>query len=196
MSDMEHHTLEPAQWLERYGDYLFNYAMVRVNDGNRAEDLVQETFLSGLKSADTFQGKSTERTWLTSILKRKIIDVYRKKSSSKEQSFDASDTRVSDADFYRSDGPFEGHWLEGMGPHSNSLLPEGPLEEDEFMKFIRLCVEQLPSKLASVFILKILDEEESGQICKDLGITSSNLWVMLHRARLKMRYCLENKWLK
>ncbi len=195
MSNTKEHTVDPQHWVERHGDYLFNYAVVRVNDRGKAEDLVQETFLAGLKARDRFRGESTERTWLTSILKRKIIDTYRKKYTSKESSFGEHEQTVFDGDFYRSEEPFRGHWLEGMGPNSHSLLPEGELEQAELMKFIRLCIENLPPQLAASFVMKMIDEEDSDTICKELGITSSNLWVMLHRARLRMRDCLEKKWL-
>jgi len=195
MSDLQEHTMDPERWVENYGDYLFNYAVVRVNDSNKAEDLVQETFLSALKARARFRGESTERTWLTSILKRKIIDTYRKKYSSKETSFGQHEETVFDGDFFRSEEPFRGHWLEGTGPNSHSLLPEGELEQEELMKIIRLCIENLKPQLAAAFIMKMIDEEDSDTICKELGITSSNLWVMLHRARLRMRDCMEKKWL-
>ena len=196
MPDSEGHMLEPQRWVERYGDYLFNFAIVRVNDREKAEDLVQETFLAGLKAKDNFMGKSTERTWLTSILKRKVIDIYRKQYSSRESSLDAYEQEVSDGDFYRSEDPFKGHWLEGKGPNSYSLLPDGEMEQEELARFIQLCIEGLPTQLAATFIMKMIDEEDSETICKELGITPSNLWVMMHRARLRMRDCLENKWLK
>jgi len=182
--------------MERYGDYLFNFAMVRLNDREKAEDLVQETFLAALKAMERFMGKSNERTWLTSILKRKVIDVYRKKYSAKESSLDAHEWDVSDGDFYRSEDPFKGHWLKGKGPNSYSLLPEGEMEEAELARFIQQCIEVLPSQLGIAFIMKMVDEEDSATICKELGITPSNLWVMLHRARLRMRDCLEKSWLK
>ena len=190
------HILEPHQWVERYGDYLFNYAIVRVNDTEKAEDLVQETFLSGLKAKDNFLGKSTERTWLISILKRKVIDTYRKQYSSKESSMSEYEQNISDGDFYRSEGPFNGHWLEGKGPHSHSLMPEGEIEQKELVTIIQQCISKLPPNLASAFVMKMIDETESDEVCKELGITPSNLWVMLHRARLKMRQCIESKWLK
>jgi RNA polymerase sigma-70 factor (TIGR02943 family) len=189
------HILEPHRWVERYGDYLFNYAIVRVNDREVAEDLVQETFLAGLKSEEGFRGASSERTWLTSILKRKIVDTYRKKYTSKESSFGEFEQTVLDGDFYKSEEPMKGHWLEGKGPSSNSFLPEGELERAELMEYIRLCIENLKPQLAAAFIMKMIDEEDSDTICKELGITPSNLWVILHRARLKMRDCLEKKWL-
>ena len=196
MAETPEHTLEPQHWVDRYGDYLFNFAMVRVNDAEKAEDLVQETFLAGLKGQGRFMGKSNERTWLTSILKRKIMDVYRKQYSSKQSSLDAMEGDVSDGDFYRSEDPFRGHWLEGKGPNSHSLLPEGDMEEAELAAFIQQCIERLPPQLGAAFIMKMLDEEDSETICKELGITPSNLWVMLHRSRLRMRECLEQSWLK
>lgn len=195
MSDKAEHKLDPEKWVERYGDYLFSYAIGRVNDSEKAEDLVQETFLAALKARQAFRGGSTERTWLTSILKRKIIDTYRKKYSSKESAFGSHEETVFDGDFYRSEEPFRGHWLEGRGPNSHSFLPEGELEQVELMKFINLCIEHLQPKLASAFIMRMIDEEDTETICKELSITPSNLWVMLHRARLKMRDCLEKKWL-
>jgi RNA polymerase sigma-70 factor (ECF subfamily) len=195
MSDTSEHKLDPQQWVERYGDYLFNYAVVRVNDTGKAEDLVQETFLAALKARDRFRGDSSERTWLTSILKRKIIDTYRKKYSSKEIAFGEHEETVFDGDFYRSEEPFKGHWLEGRGPNSHSFLPDGELEQQELMKFINLCIDNLQPQLAAAFVMRMIDEEDSETICKELGITPSNLWVMLHRARLRMRECLERKWL-
>jgi RNA polymerase sigma-70 factor (ECF subfamily) len=195
MPEENKHILEPHRWVERYGDYLFNYAIVRVNDREIAEDLVQDTFLAGLKSRDGFRGDSSERTWLTSILKRKIIDTYRKKYTSKESSFSEIEPTTLDGDFYKGEEPMRGHWLEGKGPNSNSFLPEGELEQAELMEYIRRCIENLKPQLAAAFIMKMIDDEDSETICKELGITASNLWVILHRARLKMRDCLEKKWL-
>ena len=152
MSYTNEHKLDPQNWVERYGDYLYSYAIGRVNDSGKAEDLVQETFLAALKARDRFRGASTERTWLTSILKRKIIDTYRKKYTSRESSFGEHDGTVFDGDFYRNEEPFKGHWLEGMGPNSHSFLPEGELEQEELMKFINLCIENLAAPLEAAFI--------------------------------------------
>jgi RNA polymerase sigma-70 factor (TIGR02943 family) len=196
MSEKGKHTLKPQMWVEQHGNYLFNYAIVRVNDREKAEDLVQETFLAGLKAKDNFQGKSSERTWLISILKRKVIDTYRKQYSSKVSSMSEYEQDISDGDFYRTEDPFKGHWLEGKGPHSNSLMPEDEMEEEELREIISRCIKNLPPNLAAAFAMKMINEADSDEICKELGITSSNLWVMLHRARLKMRTCVESKWLQ
>ena len=194
MAEGEKHTLEPQLWVDRHGDYLYNYTIVRVNDPEKAGDLVQETFLAGLKAMDSFQGRSSERTWLISILKRKIIDTYRKNATSRESSITEYEEQIWDGDYYRGVEPFRGHWIDGKGPNSHSLMPEGEMEQDELRRIMERCISLLPPNLASVFIMKMIDEAESEEVCKELGITPSNLWVMLHRARLKMRGCLESKW--
>lgn len=192
MKQPESHKLEPGKWVELHADYLYNFAVVRLSDEELAEDLVQETFLSALKGQKNFRGGSSERTWLVSILKRKIIDIYRKNSSSKE-------TRMlgdsfNDADFFKNEEPFQGHWKEGKGPHSHSLLPEGELENEELRKIIERCISLLPPGLSSVFVMKMIEEASSEEICKELDITPSNVWVMMHRARLKLRSCIESNW--
>ena len=121
MAGNSEHILDPQHWVERYGDYLYNYAVVRLNDPEKAEDLVQDTFLSALKARESFQGKSTERTWLISILKRKIIDTYRKQYSSKESSLGEYEMEIHDGDFYRSEDPFRGHLAE-FNPDKEYLL--------------------------------------------------------------------------
>ncbi|MDA3822514.1 MAG: sigma-70 family RNA polymerase sigma factor [Bacteroidales bacterium] len=194
MSEQGKYKLDPLQWLDKYADYLFNFAVSRLSDAEKAADLVQDTFLSALKAKDSFKGISTEKTWLTSILKRKIIDVYRKKSTSKESLMQDFDENVNDDSFYRSQEPFKGHWKEGEGPHSYSLLPEGEFENKELREIIEKCISFLPENLAAVFILKMIDEATSEEICKELDITPSNVWVMMHRARLKLRNCIENNW--
>jgi len=189
----ESHTLNPRAWVDNYSDYLYNYAIVRLSDAEQAADVVQETFLSALKGQKNFKGNSTERTWLISILKRKIIDIYRKNSTSKESRM--IEETISDDDFYQSEGPFKGHWKEGRGPHSHSLLPEGELENAELREIIEKCISLLPENLASVFVMKMIDEATSEEICKELEITPSNVWVMMHRARLKLRNCIESNWI-
>ena len=193
---MPKHIIEPEKWIDRYSDYLFNYTISRVSDREMAKDLVQDTFVASLKSMKNFKGDASERTWLISILKRKIIDTYRKKYSSGEAAFGKHGETIFDGDFYSSEEPFKGHWLEGKGPNSYTLLPEGQMEQEELMKFIRLCIENLQPRQASAFIMRMIDEEDTDTICKELGISTSNLWVMLHRARLKMRACLEKHWMK
>lgn len=177
--------LNPEKWVDLYGDYLFRYALLRVNNKNVAEDIVQETFLSALKASDNFKFKSTEKTWLTSILRFKIIDHFRQKG--KESKIIADNEDKIDQLFNK-----KGKW--------NIDVPEWRFsaqelfEKKEFMNIFNLCISKLKGKTAYVFHSRELDGEKTETICKDLEITSTNCWVMLHRARKNIRYCLEKNW--
>jgi RNA polymerase sigma-70 factor (TIGR02943 family) len=178
--------LNTDKWIDNYADYLFNYAVVRVNDTDIAKDLVQDTFFAGLKSAKNFQGKSTERTWLVSILKRKVIDHYRKINSKKGQ----AEVRMN---FY-TDGENEGNWIEERVPQNWDNQSEKDIENRELKSQLELCINGLPEKYALVFRMKTIQEFETEEICKELDITSSNLWVIIHRARTQLRKCMEDNW--
>lgn len=182
------HTLSPNLWIDNYADYLFNYTVVRVNDADLAKDLVQETFFAGLKSAKNFQGKASERTWLVSILKRKIIDYYRKINSKKGQ----AEVRMP---FYQ-DGEKEGNWIEERVPQSWDNEAEKNIENEELKNQLNSCINKLPEKYAMVFKMKTIQEFETEEICKALDISSSNLWVIIHRARVQLRACMEDNWFK
>jgi RNA polymerase sigma-70 factor (TIGR02943 family) len=180
------HTLNTNKWIDNYADYLYNYSISRVNNSDLAKDLVQETFFAGLKSAKNFQGKASERTWLVSILKRKIIDHYRKINSKKGQ----AEVRMN---FY-DDGENEGNWLEERVPQSWDNASEKKIENEELRDQLEVCINKLPEKYAMVFRMKTVQEFETEEICKELGITSSNLWVIIHRARTQLRKCMEDNW--
>jgi len=182
----EKHVLTPNEWIDNYADYLYNFTISRVNNSDLAKDLVQETFLAGLKSVKNFQGKATERTWLVSILKRKIIDHYRKINSKKGQ----AEVRM---DFY-DDGENKGSWLEERVPQNWDNSSEKQIEREELRNQLEACIDTLPEKYAMVFRMKTVQEFETEEICKELGITSSNLWVMIHRARTQLRKCMEDNW--
>ena len=179
-------TLNPDTWIDNYADYLFNYAVVRVNNSDIAKDLVQDTFFAGLKSAKNFQGKSTERTWLVSILKRKVIDYYRKISSKKGK----AEVRMN---FY-NDGENEGSWIEERVPQNWINKTEKDIENQELKTQLDICIDNLPEKYALVFRMKTIQEFETEEICKELDITASNLWVIIHRARTQLRKCMEDNW--
>lgn len=185
MADKEH-TLDSNKWIDNYADYLYNYSITRVNNSDLAKDLVQETFFAGLKSAKNFKGKASERTWLVSILKRKIIDHYRKINSTKGQ----AEVRMN---FY-DDGDNEGNWLEERVPQNWDNASEKKIENEELRNQLEACISKLPEKYAMVFRMKTLQEFETEEICKELAITSSNLWVIIHRARTQLRKCMEDNW--
>src|SRR5271170_2094985 len=183
---------DPERWVELHGDYLFRYAMMRLRDPTRAEDAVQETFLAALKGGKSFAGRSAEKSWLVGILKNKISDYYRK--ASRETSF-------TDMEFYSdeesgrfvADGLFKDSWMHELGPQDWSS-PGASLDSEVFWQTFRDCSNKLPKNVGTVFTLRELDGIESREICAMLNISESNLWVMLHRARMALRRCLETNW--
>src|SRR5579862_5636054 len=183
--------LNPELWVEQYGDYLFQYAWGRVRSRARAEDLVQETFLAALRSLSPFQGRSAERSWLTGILKNKILDYYR--TADRERTFtDLEFYEDEESERFVSGGLRQGAWIHEMGPRQWSpALVEGP-DRAEFWKCFQSCTDKLPPNIARVFVLREVDEMESAAICELLRISPNNLWVMLHRARMALRRCLED----
>ncbi|MDP2061351.1 MAG: sigma-70 family RNA polymerase sigma factor [Flavobacteriaceae bacterium] len=184
---MEKHTLDPNKWIDSYSDYLFNYTIVKVNDDEVAKDLVQETFFSALKAMKNFKGEASERTWLISILKRKIIDYYRKINSKKGK----AEVRIT----YNDDTENEGEWLEErVADYHLDGNAESEMENVELGLAINKCMDRLPEKQATIFKMKTVEGFETEIICKELNITPSNLWVIIHRARLQLMECLEKNW--
>ncbi len=182
------HILNPEKWVPLYADYLFNYTISRINNHDQAKDLVQDTFFAALNAKDNFQGKASERTWLISILKRKIIDYYRKINSAKGK----AEVKMN---FY-SDGEREGDWIEERVPTDWNAEVEKNIENDELTIALEKCINNLPEKYAMVFRMKTIQQFETEEICKELEITSSNLWVIIHRARTQLRKCMEDNWFK
>jgi len=188
MPDKVKHTLDPDKWISQYADYLYNYAITRVDGQEIAKDLVQETFFSGIKGKDNYRGEAAELTWLVSILKRKIIDHYRKINSAKGQ----KEVRMS---FY-DEGQKKGNWIEERVPQSWGNEAEKEIENTELKNALDACINKLPEKYRMVFLLKTVQQYETEEICNELDITPSNLWVIIHRARLQLRTCMEKNWFK
>jgi len=186
---VQKHILEPNKWLSNHGDYLLNYAFSRLSSREVAEDMMQDTFMSALKAQPNFRGDSSEQTWLIAILKRKIIDYYRKKSTQNE----LTESKMSNP--FRDTGFLEGHWEKSRGPKDWSDRDPNSMHQKEFQAILEECISSLPEKLRGVFILKIMEEMESEDVCKELNCSASNFWVILHRARLRLRECIENNWL-
>lgn len=183
---MPKHKLDPNVWVDHYSDYLFNFTIVRVNNSEIAKDLISETFLAGLKSKDNFKGEASERTWLISILKRKIIDHYRKINSKKGK----AEVRMT-----YNDEESEGDWLEERVSDPYDRNAEDYMENQELGLAILDCLDTLKEKQATIFKMKTLDGFDTEAICNEYNITASNLWVIIHRARKAMAECLEKNWL-
>jgi RNA polymerase sigma-70 factor (ECF subfamily) len=174
-------------WLDEHGDALYRYALVRVRNPATAEDLVQETLLAALTARERFAGESTLRTWLIAILKNKLIDHFRRHAREMPLSDDLDDDTI-EAMF--QDNPSQ-HW---RSPPSVWANPAGALEQHQFWQAFTDCLKRLPPRQAQAFGLCELDGLSGEEACKVLGLSSSNLWVLMHRARLRLRQCLETRW--
>ena len=180
---------DPETWVDRYGDCLYRYAILRLRAPDLAADVVQETFLEALKSRHSFAGRSTEQTWLVGILRHKIIDHLRK--SGRSASISTSAMAFDDG----SGGqPFDarGHWK--AGPSSWRGDPTREIESREFWDVFGQCLSRLPQGLADAFFLRELDGMDADEVQRTLQITPANFWKRLHRARMLLRQCLETGW--
>ena len=173
--------------LERHRPYLLRFALLQLRDRTAAEDAVQDTLLAALQGASRFAGQSSVRTWLVGILKHKIIDAIRK--SAREQPLERPNgDGAEDLEAFFAD---DGHFAEAPEQWAS---PERSLEERRFFEALERCLQALPRNTASAFTMRELMGLETAEICKELGISSSNCWVMLYRARMSLRACLERTW--
>jgi RNA polymerase sigma-70 factor (ECF subfamily) len=185
----------PERWVDEFGDYLFNFALARVRSWSRAEDLVQETFLAALRGRDAFVGRGSRKSWLVGILRNKILDYFR--TANRESSFtDLGFYAEEESESFVANGLRKGSWLHELAPVDWSARAGESLDQEEFWKSFRSCTEKLPVNVARVFVLREVDETDSQEICSTLKISEGNLWVMLHRARLALRRCLETNWFR
>ena len=177
-------------WLNEHGDYLYRFALVRLRDEHLAEDAVQETLLAAIKNSDGFSGKSSARTWLTGILKHKIIDLIRR--AQKEQPLyddDPAEEMIEPGmDEFFDD---TGHWAEKPSSLGD---PARLMEQGQFWSILQGCLDRLPKNLARIFMLREIEEEDNETICKELEISATNAWVMLYRSRMGLRKCMEMHW--
>ena len=179
---------DPETWVDQHGDYLYRYALARIHDHAVAEDLVQDTFLAGLHSRENFEGRSSERTWLTAILKHKLLDHFRK--ISREQPVDYVESYADTLDDLFD---AKGRWK--VGPAKWTVNPWKLLEQKEFQEVFSSCLSELPERSAHTFKLREMDGLNCEEICKIQDITTTNCYVILYRVRMVMRRCLEKNWL-
>ena len=179
---------DPESWVDHYGDFLYRFALSRVKDPAVAEDLVQETFLAALRARENFKGRSAGRTWLIAILKHKIVDYIRKKI--REPSSDKIETLTDMIDSGFND---QEKWQ--VRPHKWAINPGKIYEQKEFFDVLYHCLAELPERLAEAFMLREMDGLSTAEVCKALDISATNSWVMLYRARMSLRRCLEDEWL-
>ena len=170
---------------------LFRYALLQLRDRELADDVVQETLLAALQSVADFKGKARLRTWLIGILKHKIADHWRR--SARETAIPEffqtgeDDDETGQDEFFMSSG----HWNGGPKAWAD---PETALKQEEFWTIFEICHTNLPPKMAKVFMLRELVGLDADEICLEVGLSETNYWVTMHRARLRLRECLEIRW--
>lgn len=184
---------DPKEWIARHGDALFGFALRYVKDRAVAEDLVQEALLAALKSRENFAGQSTERTWIISILKYKVMDYFRK--SGREVSLDEPDRVGDDDSDYITSGPDAGTWNPHRRPKAWSVDPSDPVEQKQFWEHLQRCLDGLDQRLAKVYTLRDIQEIEYDEVCNVLAVKPTHLRVLLYRARKALRRCLEANWI-
>lgn len=176
--------------LEEYRPHLLRYALLHLRDNALAEDAVQETLLAALESRSKFSGKSSPKTWLIGILKHKIIDLFRKQAKEATQVNLEIELERSAGDFDSLFHP-DGHW---------NTLPQAwadplkNLENKKFWEIFEICVKLMPTNTARVFMMREFLGQSTEEICKGMQISATNCWVMLYRARMSLRLCLEHNW--
>jgi RNA polymerase sigma-70 factor (ECF subfamily) len=178
----------PDTWLDEHGAALYKYALVHTRDEHKAEEAVQETLLAALQARDRFSGGASARTWLIGILKHKIMDMFR--HDAREVALDEPDEIEIETTLEDNFAP-DGHWSMCLADWGD---PVRGLESSQFLAILQRCLDALPPRLARLFMLREVMEEDTENICQELAITPTNLWTMLHRGRLGLRQCLEKNW--
>jgi RNA polymerase sigma-70 factor (ECF subfamily) len=185
--------LNPSKWLDCHGDYLYRYALMRVREAAMAEDLLQDTLLAAVRSYQTHEGRSSERTWLVGIMKHKVIDYFRRSARNAQFQLTPQDEN-DEGEWFENAGPWRGHWREDRAPTDWHRDAGQCLESEEFWQIFKHCLSQLPPQMSIAFTLREMDGLSSTEICEILNVTPNNLWVLLHRGRNQLRHLLEVKW--
>jgi RNA polymerase sigma-70 factor (TIGR02943 family) len=184
-----HENLEFAQTVQSHRVYLLRFAKLQLRNDAWAEDAVSETVLAALSKPQNFAHRSQLKTWLVGILKHKVVDQIR--ANARMTSISAHDDDGEDLDAHLFDA--SGHFIDAPSDWGN---PEQTLGQQEFFKLLEACLEKLPPALGRVFLMREWLELSCEEVCKDMQITSTNLYVQLHRARARLRECLELTWSK
>lgn len=188
------YTLEPKNWVSLYADYLLRYALFRLNNVEYCEDLVQDTFLSAWRSKETFKGNSSEKTWLTAILKNKIIDAYRKNARSFQTGNADNQGDKIDEPFFETNEDGVLHWKKEHQPSDWGNNAMESIIQKEYLQVLQNCMMKLNPLQANILHEKYFEGTASDKICKDFNISKSNYWTMIHRINLTLRKCIELHW--
>jgi RNA polymerase sigma-70 factor (TIGR02943 family) len=186
-SNPPHLPSDPSTWVDQYSDRLYRYALLKMHDPSRAEDMVQEALLAALNSRKNFNGQSPELNWMLGILNHKIIDYFRQA----HREHPAEDI-IADLQDDKSYFNKKGMWMKGPVPWKSD--PSEAASQQEFWKVLHECLQALPERASQAFLLREVDDYSFAEICQELNISNSNYWVIMHRTRLQLRQCLEGNW--
>lgn len=172
-------------WVEEFTGGLYSWALHKTSDAELANDMVQDTFMAAAEKINSFRGDSSPKTFLFSILNHKIIDHYRKKIN---KPISMEDQQLST--FFGS----EGDWVNDKRPSEWNEDESSLLDDEDFQLVLNNCIEDLPEKWNACVTSKYLMDKKTEEICQELGISTTNYWQMMHRAKLQLRECIENNW--
>jgi RNA polymerase sigma-70 factor (ECF subfamily) len=177
----------PERWVEKHGNVLYRFALARLRDSHKAEEVVQDTLLAAFQAWSRFNGSSSVRTWLIGILKHKILDQFRYEARTSQ--LEAPDLLPS-VDQGVDDDNFDanGSWREEVSDWGN---PGDALERSQLMAILQHCLDALPERLGRLFMMREVMAESTEIICQEMEISPTNVWTMLYRARMGFRQCLD-----
>lgn len=181
-------SLNATDLVNEYADMLYRFALQRVKNSDTAKDIVQDTFLAAWRNKDNYKGEASVKSWLFIILKNKLIDHYRKSSAKVTESISANENN-DDYFFDKAD-----HWTAEASPKTWSSTSTITVETKEFYTILHNCKQKLREVQNTVFTMKYLEGMESEEICKVLELSPSNYWILVHRAKVQLRGCLEKNW--
>lgn len=178
----------PDKWVELYSDYLFGFAMSRLRDRELAADCVQDTFLAGIKALDRFDGSRDIKFWLRGIMRNKIVDQIRKSVKEHKVNIDNEDEELLESFWFKYSG------IATTNPDPWQFNPRKFYDNTEFWKVFQECIDSVKDPARQAFVLRVLEDHTTEEVCKVMDIKPNYLWVLLHRAREQLKVSLEAKW--
>lgn len=178
----------PETWVDRYGNYLYGYAMSRLRNPDLAADCVQDTFMAGIKAFDRFDGSRDIKFWLRGIMRNKIVDQIRKSIKEQKVAIETEDEAVLESFWYKYTG------IATTNPSPWQFNPRKAYDNTEFWEVFETCIDQVKEPARTAFTLRVLEDQNTEEVCKLMDISANYLWVLLHRARSQLKVVLEAKW--
>ncbi len=184
--------IDARAWLERHGNYLYCYAFARLRNSSLSEQLLEETLVTGMGSPKTFSSYGCERSWLLGILSKRIRDRYRRPFTHRDLS--SQNSEPGELEFFENTGEWTAHWREAQAPVLWTTDPQQLGKSPGFWETFDRCLSFLSEVAANAFTLREIDGLPPEEICEILNVSETDLRVILHEARLKLRRSLEVEW--